>query len=290
FPPETVSRADRAYQWLMSRSDRCDVATRAWLGVAGACLAALLFFSWRGRRAGPRGLVLWMPAMALLGPIGLLAWSIAVRGQWRGAEAAPVIWRRALGEVIGDLPPDVVGLVVALLAAFVVPELSGSSLIQLLVICGLPLVGGLFLFHGPLLAYATRSGYGRIVIRRFPAALVSTNLSLAGMVAVAAPLIAWCANYCGFGALAVPRLWAMAVLGALVGGLPLYAYHVWAVRQGYAAWSALLWGTSEAGDGTPAVSTPSWRRLWLWALVSFVALVAGVALGVMGTALTAGLR
>jgi choloylglycine hydrolase len=286
FPPETVSRADQAYRRLMSRSARCDVAARAWLGVVGACLVALLFFSWRGRRTAPRGLVFWMPAVALLGPVGLLVWLIAWRGQRRDAEAAPPIWWRTLVETTGDLPPYVVGLVVALLAAFLVPELSGGSLIQLLVICGLPLVCGLLLFHGPLLAYATRSGYGRIVVRRLPAALVSTNLSLAGMLAVAAPLMVWCANYCGFSALAIPRLWVMAVLGALVGGLPLYAYHAWAVRRGFTAWSALLWG-SEAGDSKSAISTPSWRRLWLWILVSFVALVAGMALGAIGIVLAA---
>ena len=107
------------------------------------------------------------------------------------------------------------------------------------------------------------------------------------MVAVAVPLMVWCANYCGFNALAVPRLWVMAVLGALVGGLPLYAYHSWAVRRGFFAWSSLLWGAGESGGGKPAVSSPSWRRLWVWVLLSFVALVAGVAVGVWGTTLAA---
>jgi hypothetical protein len=58
-----------------------------------------------------------------------------------------------------------------------------------------------------------------------------------------------------------------------VGGLLLYTYHAWAVRRGFAAWSALLWDTGEAGDGRTAVSSPPWRRLWLWVLLSFVALV-----------------
>jgi hypothetical protein len=75
-----------------------------------------------------------------------------------------------------------------------------------------------------------------------------------------------------------------------VGGLLLYTYHAWAVRRGFAAWSALLWDTGEAGDGRTAVSSPPWRRLWLWVLLSFVALVAGVAVAVWGTTLGAGAR
>jgi len=84
--------------------------------------------------------------------------------------------------------------------------------------------------------------------------------------------------------------WAIAVLSAFVGGLLLYAYHTWAVRRGFIAWSALPGNTDEAGDSTTVVSFPPWRRLWPWILLSFVVLVAGAALGAMGTALAAGVR
>jgi len=67
----------------------------------------------------------------------------------------------------------------------------------------------------------------------------------------------------------------------VAGGLPLYAYHAWAVRRGLVAWSALLWSSDSA---TP-VSSPPWRRLWLWILASFVVLVAGMALAAVGTSL-----
>jgi hypothetical protein len=65
----------------------------------------------------------------------------------------------------------------------------------------------------------------------------------------------------------------------------LYAYHAWAVRRGFASWSALLWDNGEVGDGTATVSSPPWRRLWLWIVLSFVVLVAGMALAAVGTAL-----
>jgi hypothetical protein len=130
-------------------------------------------------------------------------------------------------------------------------------------------------------------GYARAVLRRLSAVLVSTNLALAGLLAINLPLINWHLNYCGFSGLTVLPWWAIAVLGTLVGGLLLCVYHTWVVRRGFTAWSALLWDTGEAGDGTTAVSSPPWRRLWLWILLSFVALVTGMTLGVMGAVLAA---
>jgi hypothetical protein len=69
-----------------------------------------------------------------------------------------------------------------------------------------------------------------------------------------------------------------------VGGPSLCACRVQAVRRGFATWPALLWDAGETCDGTTTASSPPWRRVWLWALVSFVVLGAGLALGAMGTA------
>ena len=113
--------------------------------------------------------------------------------------------------------------------------------------------------------------------------LVSTNLALAGLLAIILTSLNWHLSYCGLSTSTVLQWWAIAVLGALGGGLLLHAYHAWAVRRGFTAWSALLWDTGEGDDGTATVSSPPWRHLWLWILLSFVALVAGVALGARGT-------
>jgi hypothetical protein len=181
-------------------------------------------------------------------------------------------------------------MVVALLTVVLVSGISQNHLLQLLAFYGIPLSVGLLFYQSPLLARATRSGYARTVLRRLPAVLVSTNLALAGLLAINLPLINWHLDYCGFSGLAVLPWWAIAALGALVGGLLLCVYHTWAVRRGFAAWSALLWDTGEAGDGTTAVSSPPWRRLWLWVLLSFVVLVVGVTVGVWDTTLAAGAR
>jgi hypothetical protein len=271
FPEETQQLAERAYQRLMARSTRCDVIGFAWLGIVALSLVALLLLA-RPRR---RGTGFWVLVVALLGPFGLLAWLIAARGR------RP----RALVETVGDLPPYVAGMVVALLVAVLGPASGQDVRLMLLLFYGIPLTTGLFLYQAPLLAHAARSNYARTVLRRLPVALVSTNLALAGLLATSLPLLNMHLSYCGLSTVTFLPWWAVAVLGALVGGLLLYTYQAWAVRRGFTAWSALLWDRSEDKDDPAAVSYPPWRRLWLWILLSFAVLAAGIALGIMGLAL-----
>jgi len=286
FPPDTVSRADQAYRRLMARAAPCNAAAFTWVGLVVASLAVLLLLV----RSGRRGLALWIPVVAVLGPVGVLVWLIAARRHQTGSEAesagpdarrALQVWRRTLVETAGDLPPYIVGMVIALLAVVFVPGLSQNDLLQLLAFYSLPLVIGLFLYQAPLLARATSCSYARTVLRCLPAALGSTNLVLAGLLTVTIPLIRWHVNYCPVSALTVLQWWPIAVLGVLVGGLLLYAYHAWAVHRGFTAWSALLWDTDEARGGTAVVSYLSWRHLWLWILASFVVLIGGIALVVL---------
>jgi hypothetical protein len=276
FPEATQRHADQAYQRLVARSARCDVIGFTWLGTVAVSLVALLLLA----RSRGRGMTFWAPVVAVLGPVGLLAWLIAARGR------RP----RALVETVGDLAPYVVGLVAVLLTAILVPGIGQNVGLLLLAFYCIPLTVGLFFYQAPLLARATGSSYVRTVLRRLPAVLVSTNLSLAGLLAISLPLIDWHTNYCGISTFALLQWWAIAVVGALGGGLLLYTYQAWAVRRGFTAWSALLWDTGEAGDGARAITCPTWRHLWLWILVSLVVLVAGVALGAMGAVYTAGVR
>jgi hypothetical protein len=276
LPEETRQRADRAYRGLMARPARCNTAGFIWLGLVAVSLVTL-FLAVKRERGGH---VISIPAVTALGPVGLLAWLIIARGRRS----------RALVETVGDLPPYVIGTVAALLTAVLVPGIRQSPLLQLLTFYGVPLITGLFVYQAPLLAWATRSRYAHIVLRRLPATLVSANLALAGLLAIQFPLIQWHLNHCGLSDLIVLQWWAIAVLGALAGGLLLTVYHTWAVRRGLIAWSALLWDTDEAGDGTTAVSFPPWRRLWPWVLLSFMVLAAGVIAGVWGTTLVVGIR
>jgi hypothetical protein len=256
----------------MARSVRCDAFGFTWLGLVAMSLVALLLLA-RSRR---QALAFWALVVAVLGPVGLLAWLIAARGRRTSAFV----------EAVGDLAPYVIGVVAAFLAVILVPAVDQNSLLQILAFYGIPLFVGLLFYQSPLLARAMGSSYVRTVLRRLPTALVSTNLALAGLWAISLPLIKWHLDYCGFSALTVLSWEGVAVIGALGGGLLLYAYHAWAVRRGFASWSALLWDNDSA---TP-VSSPPWRRLWLWIVLSFVILVAGMVLGAIGIALASGVR
>jgi hypothetical protein len=276
LPEDTRRRADQAYQRLMARPARCDRVGFAWLGLVGLSLVALLVAA----RPERRGLTLWAPVVVVLGPLGLLTRLLVGLIARRDRRTA------ALVEAAGDLPPAVIGMVTALLTVVLVPELGQNVRLQLLAFYGVPLFVGLFLYHAPLLACAARSSYARTLLRRLPAVLVSTNLALAGLLAVGLPLVQWQVNTCGFSTWVALAWWIIAVVSAVGGGLLLYAYHTWAVRRGFAAWSA-LWGTGKALDASAALSSPPWRRLWPWIVLSFVALFVGTALGLWGTTLAA---
>jgi len=275
FPPETVNQVDRAYQQLMARPARCNALGLAWLGLVGASLTVLLLLAGSERQTR----AFWVLVVVALGPVGLLVWLIAAGGQRASA----------LVEVAGALLPCVVGMVVALLAAVLVPAIGQSSSLQLLLFYSLPLVGGLALYEGPVLALATKRSYLRILFERLPTVLVSTNLVLAGLLAISAPLVKIHLNVCGFSAWTVVSWWAMNVLGAAGGGLPLTVYHAWAVRRGFAAWSTPF-GDAKQPGGATAVSSPPWRHLWLWVVLSFVALLAGIVLAALGSTLVDGLH
>ena len=271
FPEETRQQADRAYQRLVTRSSRCAIAGWAWLGLVAGCLLVLVLLA-RSRR---RGLAYWIPVVAVLGPVGLLAWLMAAGGRRR-----PV-----LVETMGHLPPNIVGMVLALQVAARVPEIAQNPGLQLLMVYGLVFALGLLCNQAPLLARLAGRDYVRTALRRLPGALVSTNLALAGLVAIGLPLVNWQVSYCGLGRLVVLQWWALVALGSLVGGLPLLAFHAWATRRGLCTWSALLWGRNQGDEQPAAVSSPPWRQVWGWVVLSFLVLIAGIALGVLGSLL-----
>jgi hypothetical protein len=274
FPPDTVRRVDRAYQRLMARSTRCNALGLAWLGLVGVSLAALILLARSGRQAA-----FWVLVVAVLGPVGLLVWLIAAGG------------RRAsvLVEVAGALLPCVVGMVAALLAAVLVPAIGQSSSLQLLLFYSLPLVVGLVLYEGAVLTLATKRSYLRILFERLPTVLVSTNLVLAGLLAISTPLVKAHLNVCGFSTWTILPWWAINVLGAAGGGLLLTVYHAWAVRQGFGAWSTPFGEAKQPNDAI-AVSSPPWRRLYPWVVLSFLTLIGGIVLGALGSALVDGMH
>jgi hypothetical protein len=267
FPDDVQQEAARRYQRIQARAKHCQWVGMAWSAVVLAGLILLLSLC-IGRR---RGLRLWVPAAVLLGPAALLVWLVVGRCRQPGT------WRIALLEAVGDVMPTVIAFVATGIIIILVPAVQGAWPLQIALEFGLPLAMGWLVFQGPLLASATERSYGRFLSQRLPQALVAANLGMGGMLMVALPLVNLSLRICTVLPLTVwPVMiwWAIAVLGALVGGLFLFLYECWAVRGGSQAWSVLAWGEAE-------VRTPSWRKLWWWILLSYGALLGGLAAGVI---------
>lgn len=228
-----------------------------WLGLTLASLALLILFLSKK----PKTLIFWLPVTLILGPLGLLAWWIAGRTGKAGNG------RRVLLEGVGDLVPTIL---IYLVAAVVIHLISGVGQFTILAVFYIApaLVGWLFL-QTPWLALATREGYFHILPKRLPHTWIAANLGIAAIFALASPLVNSVAQI-GANVWMVVTWWAFAVLGALVGFLLLGPFELWSVRRGYRAWSLLPLG--ETGFASAA-----WRKSWWWILLSFAALIGGLA-------------
>ena len=259
FPEDVQQEAARRYQRIQAQKSRWQVLGKAWLGLVVAALVVLLIGSTKQRK----GLIFWMPVVAILGPLGLLIWLAAGRKQRAGN------WPAVLVEAAGDVTPTVVAFIAASVGIVTFPAAQASQTLQLLLYFVLPLLVGWLAFQGLLLTFATRKGYLRTLVQRLPHTWVAANLGMAGIFALATPLANMSVQI-PLPLWTVVGWWAFAVAGALLAMLLLLLYESWAVRRGYRAWSVLA-----SGDGE--VTTPSWRKLWWWILLSYAALLGGVA-------------
>jgi hypothetical protein len=264
FPEDVQQEAARRYQRIQARASYGLVVGRVWAGLVLASLVGWLALSIVARR----GSIVWLPVVALLGPLGLLVWLVAGCGQEEPDEGTGSTWRAALVETAFGVTPTVVAFVILPVAIVSAPQ--ATVLLQILVIFGAPLLIGWLAFQGPLLALATRTGYLRTLSRRLPQAWVVANLGMGGINALAVPLLVQSFRIAALYPLSpwtLAFLWAIAVAGALAGGLLLFPYASWAVRRGFRAWSVL---------GSGKVISPPWRRVWWWIPLSYAGLVGGV--------------
>jgi hypothetical protein len=262
FPEEVRAESARRYQQALSNQDLCSRIGRAWAGLVLASLVVIILFA----RRNLWGWIFWLDVAIVLGPLGLFVWLIAGRKQ------NPRPWQAALVESVGHLLPVLVVYMVMLVVFILFPQAQANGLMQILFALVIPTLVGWLFFQGPLLALAARRGYLRMLGQRLPAAWVGANLGIAGVTALAIPLVNWLSSTCSVMNPSLwlgVSLWAVVVVGAALGMLLVWLYEAWAVRHGQRAWSALTSGEGE-------VSTPGWRRLWWWLLLSFAALVGGV--------------
>jgi hypothetical protein len=262
FPEEVQQESARRYQQAISNQDLCAQIGKAWAGSVLASLGLLMVFSLFNRR----GWLFWLLVVVLLGPLGLLIRLIAVCKQ----TTRP--WQAALVETAGHLPPVVIAYMVMLAVFILNPQAQAKESLQILFVFILPTLLGWLFFQGPLLALAARRGYLRTLGQRLPAAWIGANLGMGGVTALALPLMNWISNTCSVMEMSpwlIVSVWTAVAVGACLGYLLVLLYEGWAVRAGHRAWSVLASGTGE-------VSTSSWRKLWWWILLSFLAQIGGI--------------
>ena len=262
FPEEVRQEATHRYQRILSSWGLCDQIGKAWAGLLLASLLLMILLAFRR----PRTLLYWLPLALILGPLAVLVWLIA----GRKSQASP--WQAALLEAAGHLTPITVAFLIALVAVILVPQAQSNTLAQILLILVLPVLLSWLLFQGPLLALASQRIYLRTLGERLPAAWITAHLGIAGIYLLAMRLVDWFSGTCSLmwpTPWALVSFWAAVAGGAVLGLLFILLYEAWAVHHGYRAWSVLALGDGE-------VSTPPWRELWPWILLSFAILIGGV--------------
>jgi hypothetical protein len=271
FPVDVQKEANRRYNQAQTTTRINKIVGISWIAIILVSLVLLFTIAVDNKR----GFRLWIPAVVVLGPVALLVKLIVVQSR------KTAIWRRAMVETVGDLIPAVVAFIVALIVLILIMLSRGASWpLQVILVFGLPLFASWLIFHGPLLAPVSQRNFGKFLIQRLPQVLVSTILGLAGIFAIALPLVNQRLNMFQLLPLFL-TCWAIVVLGAIAGGFLIFLYEHWAVKRSFQAWIILA---GDAGE----VITPSWRKLWWWILLSFVILFIGLIAGVRLVQMLAG--
>jgi len=266
FPDQVQAEAERRYQQIQGRASTLQVLGVVWLGAGLAGLMLFLVLSMKR----PRGRAFWVIMLLVLGPLALLIWFAAGRGDAQSAG------QMALQEALGDIAPTVVAYIVMLLLILLALGSQPSDLLQVVLIAGLPLAMALFLFHGLLLAPTTEVGYFKLVWAKLPGAIVSANLGMAGVNAFSTPLVGAGLSQRAIQASTIATagtLLLISAVGALAGIAILWLYNLWTVRRGLRSWSVLTSDKPAAFLG--------WRRLGWWIPVSYVMLIGGIAASVV---------
>jgi hypothetical protein len=146
--------------------------------------------------------------------------------------------------------------------------MGASDLVVLFLFFSSPLVIGLLVFQGPLLAFATQKGYWRTVLLRLPHTWVTADLGIAVIFPIALP---WVNK-----SIQIPLQiwtvifwWGLIVICGLAAMLLLFPYEIWSIRRGYRAWTSLARRKGE-------VTSAPWKKLWWWILLSYIAIMGGI--------------
>lgn len=266
FPEDVKQEAVRRYDKIQSGARILKIIALSWIALIVLCL--ILFFT--VCQEYKQGLKIWLPAIIVLGPLALILRCI-VTGNYKKS-----YWRKALIETLMNLIPVVVSYTLAVVILILI-LFSGNAnpLLQISLMFGLPLIVSLF-FHLIYLGRDSSKNFRQLLSVHLIQVLVTTFLGLGGIISLAMPLInrnIVISLIEPLSPIAVASWWAMVAAGSVIGGLFIFLYEYWAVRNSYMTWSVIA-------DDEDEVTPPSWRKLWWWIIVSIVVLFLGLVVGI----------
>jgi D-alanyl-D-alanine-carboxypeptidase/D-alanyl-D-alanine-endopeptidase len=249
-----------------------------WVILTIACLVFLVWELWR-RRSAPYGVrLMWLLTTAFLGPLGLVIYWISAGGSRRSGgstrQVSPV--RRAFGSAAWATSGNALGGIGVLAQTFYLPAVSSNLIMQIAMVLLVPLFTGWLIFS--VSRWISRSAAGHDSYNRRPlfAELVSTCLVLAGLFPTVNILsmrfFQWTFPS-GYDLFYAP-LWGALCLGAIVGTLVAYPFHLWMLRRG-----EFRWGTEAISEEVPV------RGLTWYVKVALVVLSLVIMLGAIFVAM-----
>ena len=267
FPEDVQKEAARRYHAARANLRTNWIVGISWPVILLISLILLLF----NRGLFKRGFRFWITAVIFLGPVALMAGFLALK------RCKSTSCRNAFIETLGNLTPVVVSYTVAI-AILILSMLSGSVTwqIQFTLMFGLPIIIGL-VFHMAFLAPVSNKNLGRFLLQCLPLVLVTTFMGLGGIIPVALPLVKNSLNMSlllPLSPLPLMTWWAIVVLGALPGGLLIFLFQRWAIKENLRLWTIL---TAEEEK----IIIPKWSKLWWWILISMSLLFVGLFIGVV---------
>lgn len=266
FPQDVRDEAARRYNRARLNIVVSKVAGIAWPALV--ILSLILFFA--ACTEPSKGFRFWLPAVIILGPVALAVRYLVKRKYIKDTIGI------ALTETLGSIVPVVLSYTTGL-SILIVNTISGTvpETTQLLLMIVFPLVVG-WIYHLVLLT-SLSSSTGLFIFQRLPQVLITTFLGLGGMIPVAMPLVNKTINMSlliPLSPLAVTGWWGMVSVSALAGGILVFLFELQEARKGSRSWTVLAREEDQ-------LIIPPFRRIWWWIPISFVILIAGLALGVM---------
>jgi hypothetical protein len=224
--------------------------------------------------------IIWVMAILLIGPIGLLAYLLSYRGPLRTADPVDSLTnaRCAFGSVATSLLGPAVGMLLGFIILVLAPTIGQTPLEMVLVFYSLPFLFGLLAFRTPLMVFVRGKGFWDALRKAVPAEMISVNLILLGMFpATVVPItllntlpIPDVSNP------ANPLFWIIFVVAALVSLIIGYPAHFWMVKGDLVPWHSLVAASGSAELIAVREPSTSWVRILLVVLATYVILFVAV--------------